>query len=49
MNCSLVKGYGLAFMVEILTGILGGAAFGPYIRHWRTPGNANLVSLRYIT
>ncbi|XP_064605234.1 uncharacterized oxidoreductase YjmC-like [Liolophura sinensis] len=30
------KGYGLAMMVEIFCGILGGAAYGPNVRKWRT-------------
>ncbi|VDD88380.1 unnamed protein product [Enterobius vermicularis] len=37
------KGTGLCMMVEILCGILGGAAFGKNIRRWRTnEENANL-------
>lgn len=28
------KGYGLAAVVEILTGVLSGAAVAPHIRHW---------------
>lgn len=30
------KGYGLALMIEILTGILTGSQFGPNIRSWKT-------------
>lgn len=38
------KGYGLAFMVEILCGILTGAAYGPNIRSWQSSSQeANLV------
>ncbi|XP_062593563.1 uncharacterized oxidoreductase YjmC-like [Saccostrea cucullata] len=29
------KGYGLSMMVEVLTGILSGGAFGPHIRQWK--------------
>ncbi|XP_041472415.1 uncharacterized oxidoreductase YjmC-like isoform X2 [Lytechinus variegatus] len=37
------KGYGLAMMVEVLSGILGGGAFGPNIRKWKTSNQvANL-------
>jgi ureidoglycolate dehydrogenase (NAD+) len=28
------KGYGLAFLVEVLTGVLGGGAFGNLVRSW---------------
>ena len=40
-----LKGYGLAFMVEILCGILAGSNFGPNIRDWKKSGIANLVSI----
>ncbi|XP_030845393.1 uncharacterized protein LOC577523 isoform X1 [Strongylocentrotus purpuratus] len=30
------KGYGLAMMVEVLSGVLGGGAFGPNVRKWKT-------------
>ena len=30
------KGYGLAVMVELFCGILGGGAYGPNIRKWMT-------------
>lgn len=36
------KGYGLAMLVEIFTGILGDADYGPKIRSWKsgtTPAN----------
>ncbi|XP_037087208.1 LOW QUALITY PROTEIN: uncharacterized oxidoreductase YjmC-like [Pollicipes pollicipes] len=36
------KGYGLAFMVELFCGLLGGAAYGPHVRRWdnqRTPAD----------
>ncbi|KAK3583239.1 hypothetical protein CHS0354_015420 [Potamilus streckersoni] len=37
------KGYGLAMLVEIFCGILGGAAYGPNIRRWKnTDRVANL-------
>lgn len=38
------KGYGLAMLVEVLCGILAGAAYGPNIRPWRqaTGRHANL-------
>lgn len=37
------KGYGLAMMVEIFCGILGGAAFGSNVRRWMdTTATANL-------
>ena len=42
------KGYGLAMMVEILGGILGGGPFGKQIRYWKNQDpskRANLVSL----
>ncbi|XP_078341084.1 putative oxidoreductase YjmC [Crassostrea virginica] len=29
------KGYGLSMMVDVLTGILSGALFGPHIRFWK--------------
>jgi len=35
-ECSGYKGYGLAMMVELFCGILGGADFGPNIRRWKT-------------
>ena len=41
------KGSGLSTMVEILTGVLGGAKFGSNNRDWRTAGPeeyADLVS-----
>ena len=39
------KGTGLCMMVEVLCGILGGAAFGKNIRQWQTTEqNADLVS-----
>ncbi|GFO19291.1 malate dehydrogenase [Plakobranchus ocellatus] len=42
-ECSGYKGYGLAMMVEIFCGILGGADFGPNIRSWKgTEREANL-------
>ena len=28
------KGYGIAFLVEVLTGVLGGGAFGNLVRSW---------------
>jgi len=28
------KGYGLAFMVELFCGLLGGARYGPHVRRW---------------
>jgi LDH2 family malate/lactate/ureidoglycolate dehydrogenase len=38
------KGYGLAFMIEILCGILSGSSYGPFIRNWKsTSEEANLV------
>ena len=38
------KGYGLAMMVEVFTGLLAGAAVGPNIRRWRSNDRpANLV------
>ena len=41
-----LQGYGLAVMVEVLCGILGGAQFGPFIRNWKTTTEvANLVSI----
>jgi LDH2 family malate/lactate/ureidoglycolate dehydrogenase len=44
--CSGYKGYGLAMLVEILCGILGGAEYGPKIRRWKnTDRVANLVSI----
>ncbi|XP_067003787.2 uncharacterized oxidoreductase YjmC [Anabrus simplex] len=37
------KGYGLAMLVEILCGILGGSNFGPFIRDWESDNEqANL-------
>jgi L-2-hydroxycarboxylate dehydrogenase (NAD+) len=37
------KGYGLGFMVDIFSGILSGAAFGPYVAHPKTgQDNANV-------
>ncbi|XP_039253952.2 putative oxidoreductase YjmC isoform X2 [Styela clava] len=37
------KGYGLAMMVEMLCGILGGGAYGPNVRKWGTTSReANL-------
>lgn len=37
------KGYGLAMMVEMLCGILGGGAYGPNVRKWGTTAKeANL-------
>ena len=39
------KGYGLAMMVEVLGGILGGGPFGKNIRYWKDNTKiANLVS-----
>ena len=39
------KGYGLAMMVEIMGGILGGGPFGPHIRKWKLDDRvADLVS-----
>ncbi|XP_072034931.1 uncharacterized oxidoreductase YjmC-like [Amphiura filiformis] len=35
-ECGGYKGYGLAVMVEILCGILGGGNFGPFVRQWKT-------------
>ena len=38
------KGYGLAMMVEVLGGILGGGPFGKNIRKWKNDSRvANLV------
>ena len=38
------KGYGLAAMVEVLCGVLGGGPFAHHIRAWTNPkGEANLV------
>ena len=38
------KGYGLSMMVDVLTGILSGALFGPHIRFWKGASRvANLV------
>ena len=38
------KGYGLAMMVEVLGGILGGGPFGKNIRRWKNDNRiANLV------
>ena len=28
------KGYGIAFLIEVLTGVLGGGAFGNLVRSW---------------
>ena len=39
------KGYGLAMMVEVFSGILADAAFGPNVRKWKGDERvANLVS-----
>jgi LDH2 family malate/lactate/ureidoglycolate dehydrogenase len=39
------KGYGLAFLVEILCGILAGSSYGPHIRDWKKNWQiADLVS-----
>lgn len=39
------KGYGLAMMVEVMGGILGGGSFGKNIRSWKGDSRiANLVS-----
>ncbi len=39
------KGYGLAMMVEVLGGILGGGPFGKDIRYWKDKSKiAKLVS-----
>ncbi|XP_071108497.1 uncharacterized oxidoreductase YjmC-like [Haliotis cracherodii] len=35
-ECSGYKGYGLSMMVELFCGILGGCAFGPNVRTWKT-------------
>ncbi|XP_033117466.1 uncharacterized oxidoreductase YjmC-like isoform X2 [Anneissia japonica] len=41
--CSGYKGYGLAMMVELFCGILGGASYGPNVRDWKDTGSvANL-------
>ena len=38
------KGYGLAAMVEVLCGVLGGGPYAHHIRSWTNPkGEANLV------
>ena len=41
------KGYGLAMMVEVLCGVLGGGPYGPHIRRWNQKDNevANLVCM----
>jgi len=39
------KGYGLAMMVEILGGILGGGAFGKRIRYWKNQDPTKLADL----
>lgn len=39
------KGYGLAAMVEILCGVLGGAAFGRNIRKWTLDGGESAADL----
>ena len=42
------KGYGLMFMVEILTGILSGARFGHNVRTWQSSGDAaDLVNMLF--
>lgn len=38
------KGYGLAMLVEVLSGVLAGSAIGPDIRRWKGDDRiANLV------
>ena len=46
--CSLagVKGYGLAMLIDILTGVLSAGPSGPNVRKWRDNSvEANLVSV----
>ncbi|XP_041365965.1 uncharacterized oxidoreductase YjmC-like [Gigantopelta aegis] len=35
-ECGGYKGYGLGMMVEVFCGILGGSAFGPNVRKWKS-------------
>lgn len=43
------KGYGLAMMVEVICGILGGGPFAQHIRSWKNdPRVANLVRKCFI-
>ena len=45
VSLSFFQGYGLAMMVEVMCGILGGAHFGPNVRKWKTSHTvADLVS-----
>lgn len=42
-NTSGYKGYGLAVIVEVLSGILAGSDYGPHVREWlKTDRVANL-------